>query len=368
MQTLHISFLLSAFCITCVFGQSYTEGFDDGDRSLLIDACWMFSSTSVRTSDGNGNLINGPSVRTGQLTNMANPHKFGTPCTEFNGTGTISFQHYVHSLAGSSLKRLDLVRVDANRDVDVDTLLTFEYTHTNLTESVINIDFSGEYKIEWRWIGSGGIGRAWIDDVQIGGGNMADPDNGCGCKSSSLPLEWIDISLTSHGSSSFLNWTTAHETNTSHFDIERSEDGRMFQRVGRVEAVGNRRAMSSYSFEDKTSWEMSSKEIFFRIKQVDLNGEFSYSSLLSVDVLEAESGMEVFPNPASDWLSLHIYQQDQSTGNLIIRNLMGNVIWIQSVSSEEKTCKISIEDWIPGVYVVSLQTDVGVLTEKITVQ
>ena len=91
-----------------------------------------------------------------------------------------------------------------------------------------------------------------------------------------------------------LNWSTEFEIDTKEFIIERSE-GTEFRSVGTVPSVGNSNVKQSYSFNDKND---NAGTTYYRLKNVDLNGRFTYTDIKSVKGAGALSDVSVFPNPA----------------------------------------------------------------------
>ncbi|MEH0155021.1 hypothetical protein V6R21_12820 [Limibacter armeniacum] len=89
-----------------------------------------------------------------------------------------------------------------------------------------------------------------------------------------LPVELIFFSGNRNSESVSLNWATASEENNSHFEIERSADGKTFEKVGEVEGSGNSQTRIDYKFEDNFN---SFNTIYYRLKQVDFNNKFEYS-------------------------------------------------------------------------------------------
>ncbi|MEM7658113.1 MAG: T9SS type A sorting domain-containing protein [Bacteroidota bacterium] len=366
-----ISFLFSLFCIAIHLlpAQSYSEGFDGGDRGAMISNCWFFSSTSIRTSGSD--LITGNTVRTGQLTNTTNPHTMGIPCTEFAGTGTIEFDHKVHTMAGNIYKQLDVVLVDPSSGTSravMDTIFTHTYTNTNLVNTVLNVDFSGEYKIEFRWIGRGGQGRGWLDNLTIGGTNISDPDNGCACKSSNFPVEWADFQVSWQSGTSLLEWTTAWESNTSHFVVERSLDGANFTGVGTQAAMGNSSEPVAYRFEDATVEPVAAASLLYRIKQVDLNGSFSYSDLQSLVIEKNVHQLQLYPNPTQEQVTIQTRSDREGSSRLLIFDLMGRTVFQQNMSTASFETDLSLSAWPKGNYWVSWQQGGNVQIQHLVVQ
>ncbi len=100
-------------------------------------------------------------------------------------------------------------------------------------------------------------------------------------------------------------WITASEKNNSHFLIERSIDGKKFESIGRVKGAGNSTVMNQYRFTDDKPLNGTS---YYRLKQFDFDGKFTYSKIEKVD-FEGNSGMneiEVLslePNPFTETLN-----------------------------------------------------------------
>ncbi len=91
-----------------------------------------------------------------------------------------------------------------------------------------------------------------------------------------LPLTLTGFTATRSKDESVLLWTTAQEENTSSFSIERSTDGQSYASIGTVAAAGNSTSQRNYSFTDRTPQPNNN---YYRLRQVDLDGHFTYSPL-----------------------------------------------------------------------------------------
>ena len=91
-----------------------------------------------------------------------------------------------------------------------------------------------------------------------------------------------------------LNWNTEFEIDSKEFIVERAE-GTEFRTVGSVKSYGNSTVKRSYSFNDKNDNPLTT---YYRLKNVDLNGSFTYSAIKTVKGTSAGSDVNVFPNPA----------------------------------------------------------------------
>ncbi|MFM2134932.1 MAG: hypothetical protein RL021_332, partial [Bacteroidota bacterium] len=110
-----------------------------------------------------------------------------------------------------------------------------------------------------------------------------------------LPVEWASFTATPFEKSCQLQWSTASEVNADFFEVQRSSDGITFEQVGIVRANGTTSELHQYGFEDRN---LSSGTYYYRIRQSDFDGKFSYSLTEAVDI-HSRNGLSVVPNPVS---------------------------------------------------------------------
>lgn len=91
-----------------------------------------------------------------------------------------------------------------------------------------------------------------------------------------------------------LTWSTASEINNSHFEIEKSSDGRNFIFIGRVTANGNAGGGSGYSFTDP---ETISRNTYYRLKQFDIDGKWKDLGIKLVSTGSHTIAASAYPNP-----------------------------------------------------------------------
>src|SRR5262249_36678368 len=120
-----------------------------------------------------------------------------------------------------------------------------------------------------------------------------------------LPVSWGAFNAISQGSKVLLDWTTMMEENTSHFIVEHSTNGSQFTGVATIQAQGNSTYEAKYKYTFATP-DMT-KNNYFRIKQVDLDGKTSYSATRSVRFDKGQVvAIQAYPNPVKDVLQLNI--------------------------------------------------------------
>lgn len=113
-----------------------------------------------------------------------------------------------------------------------------------------------------------------------------------------LPVELTSFTSTASAEGVILMWTTASETNNHGFEVERSYDGNIFANVGFVNGQGTTSEIHNYLFMDKPE-NNANGTFYYRLKQVDMNGQSTYSQVLTVkfDIPTEYSLAQNFPNP-----------------------------------------------------------------------
>ncbi len=175
------------------------------------------------------------------------------------------------------------------------------------------------------------------------------------CSTSAFPVEWTFFEGEPQKDGSVqLIWGTSREENNNGFEIERQRaDG--WDILGRVDGQGNSQDAYGYVFTDiipKAGFNV------YRIRQIDFDGQSTYSSLLEIYIEPSNSLVRIFPNPAGDYFSLQL-PSDQMEGNMTLAyfDLKGQQVYRQavSVSLGEGYLKAKTPDLGAGIYMVELQ-------------
>jgi len=125
-----------------------------------------------------------------------------------------------------------------------------------------------------------------------------------------LPIELLSFTAKQEGENIRLDWLTASETNNDFFSIPRSKDGLTFVDIIKISAKGNCKTEQHYSAIDNNPFIGIS---YYKLKQTDIDGELSYSKVVSVDI-EDLFDFSIYPNPFSKEITIRI--QDKSNNSL----------------------------------------------------
>ncbi len=160
-----------------------------------------------------------------------------------------------------------------------------------------------------------------------------------------LPLTWLGFTAVNCSDNICLRWETENEQNTSHFEIERSSDGKNFEQIG-TRASANTPGRHSY---DATDYSAENGINFYRIKQVDSDGKFAYSSIVSARI-EIKGVLTITPNPANDFIVLKGIEKAEK---VTIYSATGQIFkqW-QNVAGHQQ---LNIANLQPGIYLLKVQ-------------
>jgi len=169
-----------------------------------------------------------------------------------------------------------------------------------------------------------------------------------------LPVTWGKLALQHHDRSNTIHWTTYSEINNDFFQVERSADGRIWSAVGQTLAAANSgQSSNAYQYTDDTPLSGTS---YYRIKQVDMDGKYAYSSTLT-SRREVNSKELVFPNPFVGSLTVKMDDYSRPASHLVtIYDAMGQVIVQQPASENSSEVTIDTETLPVGIYYVDTGT------------
>jgi len=126
-----------------------------------------------------------------------------------------------------------------------------------------------------------------------------------------LPVSMFNFGGSINNNQAYLNWSTAAEINNKGFYVERSKDGRDFDDVGFVNGVGNSNRITNYSYTDITLKDINVSTTYYRLKQVDVDGKFSYSKVLALS-LQQKGLWKIYPNPVKNAATIELNLESAS--------------------------------------------------------
>jgi hypothetical protein len=164
---------------------------------------------------------------------------------------------------------------------------------------------------------------------------------------SALPVTLAYFNAAKEGSTANLIWTTTAEMNNTGFEIQRSADARKWQAIGFVEnqtADGNSKNLLTYGFADVAPLAGTN---YYRLKQIDTDRSYAYSSIAAVRFESDKNAMYVYPNPVVDGkLSLKLPQS--GSYKLSVYNVAG----MEVLNAAQSGNTLDIRSLRAGVYML----------------
>lgn len=112
-----------------------------------------------------------------------------------------------------------------------------------------------------------------------------------------LPLHLLKFSAKKDGDKAHISWTTTDEVNTSHFELERSDNGSQFQKIATIASIN---AAGEHPYELIDQQPLAGIN-HYRLKMIDIDGTYTYSWVASVDMDKPQAIISsIYPNPATD--------------------------------------------------------------------
>ncbi|MEO6722110.1 MAG: T9SS type A sorting domain-containing protein, partial [Ferruginibacter sp.] len=110
-----------------------------------------------------------------------------------------------------------------------------------------------------------------------------------------LPVTYTDVTARQKGKDIEVNWKVEEQLNIDHYEIEKSFDGRNFVKAGTQAVTGT--TTSTYNWVDVNA---TAGDNYYRIRNVDRNGSYAYSKVVSVKMGSTPGSMVVYPNPVTN--------------------------------------------------------------------
>jgi len=179
-----------------------------------------------------------------------------------------------------------------------------------------------------------------------------------------IPVEFISFEGIIQGNNVILNWKTATENNNYGFDIERSSENN-WRSIGFVEGNLSTTTPHVYSFVDLSR---QSGIIYYRLKQIDLDGSFTYSNEIKVEFAPTIFSLEQnYPNPFNPVTTINYSIPVQENVRLEVYNILGQKV-ATLVNEVKPTGKYSVEfnavSFASGIYIYKLTSGKNTLTRK----
>ncbi|MFH1005723.1 MAG: T9SS type A sorting domain-containing protein [Bacteroidota bacterium] len=175
-----------------------------------------------------------------------------------------------------------------------------------------------------------------------------------------LPIELLSFTADCEKTNMKLKWQTASEINNDYFVIEKSTDAKTWMPIDTIGGMGNSNTLINYSYTDN---DMIYNIYYYRLKQMDYNGVFTYSSIVQSgcieDIIEI---INIYPNPAQEHFDFVVCAAEEKEIYIIIVDVLGQLVFKSTETITKGLSEISIPVFklSPATYCLSVETTDGI--------
>jgi hypothetical protein len=164
--------------------------------------------------------------------------------------------------------------------------------------------------------------------------------------SAPLPITLISFKANiTENQQTVLKWATASEKDNDYFEVERSKNALDFESIGKIKGKGTIDLRNDYTFTDESPLKGIN---YYRLKQVDFDGQYSYTRAESV-IRDGDGTISLFPNPTANILKIN-FEDTEQIENTTIYNMMGRVV--KTIAGNQG--KYEISELPQGKYILQI--------------
>jgi len=187
-------------------------------------------------------------------------------------------------------------------------------------------------------------------------------------KGAPLPITLLSFNAELNGDKVDLNWATASETNNDYFTVQTSTDGVDFENVTYVTGAGNSNRILHYAAVDDVPFYGLS---YYRLKQTDYDGQFSYSDVVAVNYLIDDDNIAVYPIPTNRKFFVVVKGNKGDEVLVIVRDLLGKEHYSKAIILHDNGYTLAVDlsnKLSAGVYLVTASSQNKLYRKKIVIQ
>ena len=169
-----------------------------------------------------------------------------------------------------------------------------------------------------------------------------------------LPLSWLGFNVQKQNNSALINWQIANQINNDYFEVQAGVDATNLSTIGKVSAT----SATSYTFTHANFRSLPGRSVYYRLKQVDKDGKFTFSKVLKVNLDTKAFAFNVIGNPVKgNILNIGIESATINKGSITIVDLQGRKLLQQNISWLAGTSQrlITLPNLAKGMYSAILQ-------------
>ena len=289
-------------------------------------------------------------------------------------------------LAWSSASTWDLGRVPQNNDtilipahdtIDVDAnfslngVVIMVYGELTFSNGKLRLDNNSRVIVE---LGGEISGSGSNDQISIGGvfkfkgsgtpvvgysyaANTTGtyPNGFTPSSGATLPVTFQSFYIAREGSNVQLNWSTTNELNNNLYTVEKSTNARTWSQLATIQGAGSSTSLNSYTYTDKY---VQDAVVYYRIRQVDMNGSAYYSAIRFMNSNGIEKTTNIY-TPSKQTIVIDFNSAVKTNVTVQVLNMGGQVLVRQHYGQASYQLTLNMVGAGSGVYAVKVSDDTG---------
>ncbi len=184
-----------------------------------------------------------------------------------------------------------------------------------------------------------------------------------------LPFDLLDFDAVLKNNDGFIYWQTTNEVNVDQYELERSTDALNFSTIAVVPAITHNLVYKNYNYTDPDITGLGVKVVYYRLKQVDKNGNSNYTKIIALKLSNAvQPGIiSFYPNPCADQLNICYFSAIDEHVTFDIYTVSGSIVHSSTLAVEEGINELRISqlhDIAQGVYFIRIRNDKQLMNYK----
>ncbi|WP_170170247.1 T9SS type A sorting domain-containing protein [Hymenobacter perfusus] len=339
----------------------------DADK-LFFDAAagYVGNAFFTYTTTDNGNAVSAEALYTvpvGQDLNSVYtnaPVKGGTVATSYQNNDPIAT---VFDVNGGRYSSVGAITANGLANAATDAAGT-----TQLSTLGLQLDpVTGLISVQDRSKLRAGTYTVQVTTIDVFGGTNTQPVTFT-IGVAPLPVTLVSFTAKAAGMDAQLAWSTAQELNNRHFIVERSLNGQEFTAIGQVNGQGTKTTATPYTFLDRNIGQQVTGLVYYRLRQVDLDGTTSLTTVQTVAfTTTAKADIAVYPNPASEQTGTYLDMTTLPLGTyqITVTDMAGRTV-LNFTRSGGTLQRLEVTGLPQGSYQVQVQGQGRIFTKKLT--
>lgn len=169
-----------------------------------------------------------------------------------------------------------------------------------------------------------------------------------------LPVSFLDLTAVKENSSVLLTWKVSYEVNTQYYIVERSTDGFNFTAIGSTSFKEGPALGNTYQYTDENVT-ATGGSLYYRIRELDTDGQFIYSKVVSVRLSNLSGKLSVYPNPAQSSVTVSFSCTNAGPVSLRLFDMKGSLLWQQQYTASAGQNNVQVDcirNIPPGTYIL----------------